>query len=177
MTSESKVIYPDLPSDTPAGQMLWLSLAYAEAAVVLCEAMEKEDFYPQYTATRVVLHLTRHSAELYLKGSISKASGESPATTHRLDELFKAYRALYSSDRHFTVPFSHQALEPDDGLFPGTLDSYLRTHDQRYRYPTDVRGRNFVEMEAYSVESYKRAVKEYFQTLTGLIVALDIRSL
>jgi hypothetical protein len=59
-----------VPGKTVAIKMLWLSDAYAEGAVVLCEAVAANDFNRQFTNSRVVLHLCRHAAELFYKGAI-----------------------------------------------------------------------------------------------------------
>jgi hypothetical protein len=170
----SDLIEPWLPGSTPASQMLWLSSSYAEAARVLCEAMETEDFTPQYTSTRVVLHLCRHATELYLKGAIGVKTGRLPTNSHRLDHLYAQYKALYpQADLHFDVPFSRQLLMSDDDLFPGTLESYQKTHDQRYRYPIDSKGMPFHESEPFDIPAYKKIVNDFWQSLNMLVVRID----
>ena len=74
--------------------LVWLSLAYAEAAKVLCNALVAEDYSRQFTSTRVILHLCRHAAELFLKGAIESKTGKRAPATHRLDRLFEMYDSI-----------------------------------------------------------------------------------
>lgn len=82
--SESETLEPGIPGKLPSTSLVWLSLAYAEAAKVLCDALVAEDYSRQFTSTRVILHLCRHAAELFLKGAIESKTGKRAPATHRL---------------------------------------------------------------------------------------------
>lgn len=129
--------------------------AYAKAAEVLCTALIDDEYERAYTSTRVVLHLCRHGTELFLKGAIAARTNVPPRRTHRLERLYAEYKQLFPRDKHQVhFPFPDQAFEHEDGLFPGTLEDYQRTHDQRFRYPVDTTGRPFDDHEAFDVAAH-----------------------
>ncbi|RJF95263.1 hypothetical protein D3871_17640 [Noviherbaspirillum saxi] len=174
MGEQPEPIDPWVPGSTSAGQMLWLANAYAEGAEVLADALVTDDFTRQFTSTRVVLHLCRHAAELYLKGAIGVATNQPPLATHRLDQLYAQYVLLYPQEHHWLeVPFSRQVLSADEGLFPGTMEEYQRTHDQRFRYLTDTKGKPFMEFEKFDVRAYAEAITSFRQALSILVARIE----
>lgn len=173
---KEQVLEPWLPGETPAVQMLWLALSYAEGAVVLSEALREDDFVQQYTSALVVMHLCRHAVELFLKGAIGKKHGVTP-TGHRLDVLYEHYRSYYPAEKYAleVPPFLRPALEKDDGLFPGALSEFQKTHDQRYRYPTDLSGKALDRRgEDFDISLYIRTVSDLRQKLNTLLVQIEI---
>jgi len=153
--------------------MLWLANSYAEAARILCDELTEDRFSQRYESTRVILHLCRHAAELYFKGAIGVKRADMPMNTHRLDRLYAEYRQLYPDDRdHFDLPFHSQVIEPDDDLYPGTLDAYQKTHDQRFRYPTDSSGKPFSETESFDILNYQEAVHEFQYSLHWMVARI-----
>ena len=161
---------PWLPGKTVAIKMLWLSDAYAEGALVLCNALATDDYARQFTNSRVILHLCRHAAELFLKGAIGAKTGSVPSNTHRLDRLYKRYSSLYPLEKHhIDLPFPSGAVESDDSLFPGSLEEYQRTHDQRFRYPTDNHGNAFTEKESFNVAAYQSKVEAFRSAINTMV--------
>jgi hypothetical protein len=159
----------NLPSN-----FLWLGDSYAEAASALCDALTSEEVPRQTMSTRVIFYLCSHAAELYLKGAISAKSGKHPPRTHRLDVLYAEYCRLYPHDDYrFDVPFHSEALQLDEGLFPGTLASFQASHDQRYRYPTDNRGEPFVDPIPFDVHAFADAITKFRQTINILVARID----
>jgi hypothetical protein len=151
--------------------MLWLADAYAEGSVALCKALLDDDYTRQFTSSRVVLHLCRHAAELFLKGAIGVRAGSIPTKTHRLDRLYPRYKELFPLEKHhIDLPFPGEAFESSAGLFPGSLEDYQRTHDQRFRYPTDNKGQSFVERENFDVIAFQASAKR-FGSQVNLMVA------
>jgi hypothetical protein len=174
MTKDIAPIGPRIPGKTSAHQMLWLADAYAEAAKVLSDSLVSDDFTRQYSSTRVIIHLCRHATELYLKGAIGAKTGRVAPKTHRLDQLYKQYISLYPHNHHqFEVPFSRQILTGDDGLFPGTLEEYQKTHDQRFRYPVDNSGKSFLEFDKFDVIAYAESVAEFRQIINLLVARIE----
>jgi hypothetical protein len=167
-------IQPWPSEDEPSSNFLWLSLSYAEAAMVLCDALASDDFTRQYTSTRVIIYLCRHAAELYLKGAIAAKTHGQPPKTHRLEVLYATYSKLYAScEFHFDVPFQNEAMDFREGLFPGTLATFQASHDQRYRYPVDNAGKPFIESEAFDIPSYGGKIARFRQQLNGLVVRIE----
>lgn len=159
-----------IPGSSPEIQMLWLSNAYSEAAEILCNALVENQFTRQYQSTRVVLHLCRHSAELFFKGAIAHASKAPAPTHHDLAKLHEEYTNYYPSEKHMIhLPFSAQVLDAEPGLFPGSLEAFRRTHDQRYRYITDKSGKAF-ELEAFDAANAQTAI-DLFHHEIGMMVA------
>ncbi|WP_321958121.1 HEPN domain-containing protein [Paraburkholderia bannensis] len=161
----SENIEPDLPGKSEASQMLWLSSAYAEAARVLVESMVADDFGRYHANVRVIMHLCRHALELFLKGAIGLAQGNIPRRTHDLSSLFEQYKALYPSSRyHFPFPFPEQVFLSDD-FFPETIAQFHKTHDQRFRYPSDFKGNPFDNFESFDFTQQAEAIGNFWQQL------------
>jgi hypothetical protein len=172
--SESKSLEPGIPGKLPATSLVWLSLAFAEAAGVLCNALVAEDYSSQFMSTRVILHLCRHAAELFLKGAIESKTGKRAPATHRLDRLFETYRQYLSgAEFEFALPFPKEILRSNDDLFPPTLAEHQRTHDQRFRYPADNAGTPFHETQSVDTDTMQVAVAQFSQTLTIMATRID----
>ncbi len=160
--------------ETVASRILWLADAYAEGAMVLCNAMADDDYQRQYTNTRVILHLCRHATELFFKGAISFKTTLLPANTHRLDKLYAQYLVHYPLDKQqISLPFPVEILNPAHGLFPELLDEYTKTHDQRFRYPTDATGKPFDETEYFDVHAYQEAIDRFRSSLNHMVARID----
>lgn len=133
-----------------ADQYFSLARGYLEGSRVLCDAMIKGAYTPQYANTRVILHLCRHSVELFLKGAISSATNGQPPKTHHLAKLVKEYEFVLPDPQfRFEVPFGIEAADAQDHLFAEVADRLHKTLDQRYRYPTDQSGKPFYEPEGF----------------------------
>jgi HEPN domain-containing protein len=147
-----------------AEQYFWLARAYLDGSRVLCESLIDEDFSPQYSSTRVILHLCRHSVELFLKGAIAVASDSAPPQTHNLAKLLSQYKRLYPDPEYwFEVPFGFEALESYD-LFPEATDQFHRTLDQRYRYPAASDGQPFNALEGFIAGMFLRDVQALWKS-------------
>ena len=108
-------------------QYFSLARSYLEGSRVLCEAMVNDDYTPQYSNSRVILHLCRHAIELFLKGAISKARNRQPPKTHNLVNLVGEYeQALPGENFRFEVPFGVEALG-NLALFP-ELEALIDEH-------------------------------------------------
>jgi hypothetical protein len=172
---EIEPIEPWIPGKTDSAKMLWLSDSFAEAASVLCEAMVEDTYERQYTNTRVILHLCIHALELYFKGAIAAKTRKHPPKTHRLDVLHSQYRDCYPSERHAVdAPFPDQVFEDALlGLFPGSLEDYQRSHDQRYRYPTDAIGQPFEEREPFDPLTHRDAIANFRSQINLMVFRID----
>lgn len=168
-------IYPPNGYKTEQSKMLWLSMAYADASLALCEKMIKDDSSRNYFNTRVILYLSRHAFELFLKAAIWSQSGKNPSKTHRLDKLHIQYQTLFPHEKYaLDPPFTRQILEDSDaGLFPGSLTSYQNTHDQRFRYSHDASGDPFEDQDAFDVLDYEILINRFRIQLQGMILKID----
>lgn len=165
--------WPTKASEIPS-RMLWLADAYAEGALILCNAIFSGDYQRQHTNTRVILHLCRHASELFFKGAIAHKTKKRPENTHRLDRLYVEYRRLYPSEKFsLELPFPKEVFNPDIGLFPETFEEYARTHDQRFRYPTDSDGKPFLESLPFNVPEYAAAIDRFRSSLNHTVARID----
>ncbi|MFM0097109.1 hypothetical protein PQQ87_15970 [Paraburkholderia nemoris] len=137
----------DLP---PWDQAFWLSRAFIEGSLYLCENMLDGGFSSQYSSSRVVLHLARQGIELFLKAAIGAATApKSAPATHDLQLLFLEYQRQYPSlDLAFKIPPIF-LVNSDLPLFPEEQYAFHRTLDQRHRYPTDRTGNSFMTRETF----------------------------
>jgi len=137
----------------------WLSRAYLEASMYLCEAMLEQDFSNQYSSSRVVIHLARQGLELFLKGSILVATNISELPGHNLTKLLARYRKHYPEDIfRFKAPCQF-ALGENDDLFQDELDRFHSTLDQRHRYPTDRNGQDFAAPEVFEPRAFLKDIR------------------
>lgn len=165
--------WPATPS-TVASRMLWLADAYAEGALVLCNAMAADDYQRQYTNTRVVLHLCRHATELFFKGAVLHKTNTRVPKTHRLDRLYAEYRRHYPHEKfELDLPFPKEVFNPDKGFFPELLEEYTRTHDQRFRYPVDANGEPFEDEELFDIAAYQAAIERFQTSVNHTVARID----
>lgn len=140
-------------------RMFWLARAYLEASMVLCEAMINDDFTRQYSSSRVVLHLARHAIELFLKGGICASTKGRPPKTHHLENLHAEYaRHFPDPSFHFDIPFKLEVL-PNLEMFPELTEDYHKDLDQRFRYPSDSKGRMFSDLDAFVPTAFLAELK------------------
>jgi hypothetical protein len=175
MTKDILPIEPSLRGDTFSSTSLWLADAYAEAAEVLCNAMAEDQFQREYTQSRVILQLCRHALELFLKGAIASKPGTKLQRTHRLDLLYAEYEALFPSEKHaIDPPFPPEVLHDAlTNLFPDSLEAYQKSHDQRFRYPSDVGGVPFSEHEPFDVVAQLEAIKKFRGQINWMVARID----
>jgi hypothetical protein len=155
-------------------RMLWLADAYAEGALVLCNAIVNNEYQRQHTNTRVILNLCRHATELFFKGAIAHRTKKPPARTHRIDTLYAEYCRHYPGEKFaLELPFPKEILNPEQGLFPETLEEYIQTHDQRFRYPVDSGGKVFLETLPFDVSAYAEAIDRFRSSLNYAVARID----
>lgn len=173
MSTEPLILPWPATRATAASRMLWMADGFAEGASVLCAAMASDDYYPQYTNTRVILHLCRHATELFFKGAIAIKSNKF-LKTHRIDTLYTQYKIHYPLDQYqIKIPFPQIILNPNASLFPDLLDDYIRTHDQRFRYPIDNQEIPFYDIEIFDVLEYKTVIEQFHTELNLLVFSID----
>ena len=72
------------------------------------------------------------------------------------------------------APFSPQVFEDvSGGLFPGSLESYQRSHDQRFRYPTDTNGHVFKESGEFDAIAYQAAIQKFHSQVCGMVARIE----
>ena len=117
-----------------------LSMAYLDAGMALCSGMIDGSFAATYNKSKVILFLTHHAIELFLKGAVLNKSPNGNLNCHRLSDLHKKYEGLYKEPRfRIVIPFKIEYL----GFSSKEIEELRKTEpplDQLYRYPTDTKG-------------------------------------
>ncbi|SHE64686.1 hypothetical protein SAMN02745117_00607 [Lampropedia hyalina DSM 16112] len=96
-----------LLSLSPSKQFEALALAYLESAQSLCDDLAEDPYGATFEKGAVVLYLSAHAVELFLKGRIlRKAPNES--FTHDIQHIYSRYKTLFPAKRFaFTdMPFT-----------------------------------------------------------------------
>ena len=151
-----------------------LAYAYLDCSILLCSEMSKKSFSATFSRGRVILFLSLHSVELFLKGAILKRSPSAALNTHALRDLQSTYNKLYTEDRfRWELPFKTEYL----GFTAREVKAMLKKErplDQMYRYPSDSKGnpwRGIIGFEAKDFLSKLENIKEDFGRLEKQIFA------
>lgn len=133
-------------------QAFWLSRAFIEASLCLCNSSLDGEFSSQYSSSRVIWHLARQGVKLFLKAAIGAAVGpKSTTTTHDLYHLFSEYQRLYP-DLDFVFKFPARFhVNANLELFPEDQKRFHSTLDQRHRYPAGRGGNSFITRETFDL--------------------------
>jgi hypothetical protein len=164
----------DTESLSSPEQFADLANAYLDSAILLCSETIKGTFSATFSRGRVVLFLSLHSVELFLKGAILKRSPSAALNTHVLRELQRTYNELYPEDQfRWELPFRIEYL----GFTAQEVKTMLKRErplDQMYRYPSDSKGnpwRGIIGFEAKDFLSKLENIKEDFCRLEKQIFA------
>jgi hypothetical protein len=162
-----QAIAPSFWGNTPAERTIWLALGYMEAAAHLANALVKDEFTRQYRSSRVVLHLTHHAIELFLKGALME-KGLPPRVHHRIADLHADYQQAYPGVAfELSIPFELPGPETE-ALFPEIAIPRKPLDDQLFRYATARDGRCFDDQEKFEPEVRLRQIEELNARMTYL---------
>lgn len=144
--------------------------ANIESAEILCANLCANDAGVSYAHGAVILSLTFHSCELFLKGAIlhkEPVEQFSGNTGHNLDHLSKRYTNLFPGKKwELDLPFRRDATDLN-GLDPRIVEE-LKTSllvrekaipaDQFLRYPTDIDGQPWDRLSGFEANSFLREI-------------------
>jgi len=149
---QAEPIAPSFWGNSPGERTLWLALGYMEGAALLAKELVEDNFSRQYRSSRVVLYLTHHAIELFLKGALMEM-GIQPQAHHRITELHTDYKQAYAGGEFdLSIPFELPVPETE-ALFPEiALPSPKSLNDEAFRYATARNGRCFNFREEYDPE-------------------------
>jgi hypothetical protein len=149
------VCLSDIGSQGASLQFLTFSEAYMDSAARLCAVLARSPKKSNFPRGAVLLYLTLHSMELFLKAAILKQSPDEQfggATGHDLEYLYRRYAKLYPGKKFaFEVPFKGPELDfgSFDSRFAEELKLFIKEQkpntptDQVYRYPRDTQGQQW----------------------------------
>ena len=165
MLVDSKIVSLSTPE-----QFLTFSEVYFDSAVRLCSVLARSTQKATYARGTVVLYLTFHATELFLKGAIlKKAPREQIGKTHNIEVLNNRYRKLYPGKKYdFEIPFTSE--EPDfSGIEPDKVKELRiiikkfdqqNPRDQRYRYPQNKNGKPWHGVDGFEPSSFLIQLKQ-----------------
>lgn len=138
-------------------QFASLAVAYLRSAQQLCDALISAPAQASFERAAVVLYLSAHAVELFLKGAILRRAPDD-RLGHDLDPIYKRYRSLFPSPRFdFSVPFATE--------YPGMSKAeiaeakhHLPEPSELYRYPVDRLGQPWEIALGFEVASFRIAL-------------------
>jgi hypothetical protein len=135
-------------------QFLEEAKAYLDSAIHFCTDMKNGRFEENYCRGKVILSLTFHSTELFLKALILKGSNKAIVTGHNLKALEKQYKKLYPEDTYiFNIPFGTEYVGMDNEKIK-ELDIKEPPFDQKYRYPTEKGGTKWEGIDGFYASAF-----------------------
>ena len=139
-----------------AEQYFALAKSYLDSSKVLCEHLIEKRESRSFSNTRVILYTARHSIELFLKGTLFIA-GVVIRNNHSFVDILEEYSKVYVGDIYeIRIPFGIEILgTAEHKVQANEITAYFhRDHDQRYRYPTDNRGKIFCSNESFMPQAF-----------------------
>lgn len=140
-------------------QFFSFSEAYLDSARRLCVVLKRSTKKATYTRGCVVLYLTFHAVELFLKGAIL-AENPKEKLSHNIDGYYRRYNSLYPNERYrFGLPFRTEYL----GLEPEIVELVKKQQppsDQLHKYPTDKRGNEWEGAFAFEPIEFLRIIDQ-----------------
>ncbi len=161
-------------------QFLAFSDAYLESAERLCGALAASPAESNYPRGAVVLSLTFHGIELFLKAAILEIAPNeqfSGNKGHDLDHLCKRYANLYPGKKHaFDIPFRDEEIvlvNPDPRIVEELkLQIAERKRatpaDQLHRYPRDIEGNPWEGFYSFEASSFTNDIAKVQQDIARI---------
>ena len=170
------VFESDLASLNIPLRYLSFSVAYLDSASRLCTVLTQSPRRSNYPRGSVVLHLTFHAIELFLKSAILEQNPNEILGTHDVQVLSKRYKKLYPGKKYeFHAPFIGRDpgdLSDDDfrAIYGSELLEDVRKRikkfkkknprDQRHRYLTNTEGQPWDDDVGFEPVSFLVTIKK-----------------
>ncbi|MBW2569261.1 MAG: hypothetical protein JRE47_07785 [Deltaproteobacteria bacterium] len=174
------VHFSEIESLRASLQFLAFSEAYLYSAAHLCAALAASPTESSYPRGAVVLSLSFHGIELFLKAAIlEKVLDEQfcGKAGHDLEFLGKRYANLYPGKKFsFEIPFGTEEIElvnPDPRVIE-ELNLFMAEHkratpaDQLNRYPRDIEGKPWYGIYAFEPNTFAAVIAKAQQDMTRL---------
>lgn len=130
--------------------------AYLHSAVVSCEDMAAHDSHRTWPNAAVVLMLSAHSVELFLKGAVLRRDNDAEVHGHRIDLLTDKYRELYAEPGfEFDVPFRTEYLSFSEEEIQA-LKKTEPVPSIVFRYPVMKHGVEWQGVHAFEADGFLR---------------------
>lgn len=170
------ITYSEIQHLQEPEQLFAYADAYRSAAATMCQQMTSNATRSTWPNAVVVLMLTAHAVELFLKGALLKRSPAASEryTTHRIDILSAKYRLQFREPSfEWDIPFSSgltiaEWIEQMTNEYPNLTDNEINEMREEliekekerpapsvlYRYPTDNSGTEWRGSEGFEPHSF-----------------------
>jgi len=174
------VHFSEIESLRASLQFLAFSDAYLDSAARLCAIRAASPQESSYSRGAVVLSLTFHGIELFLKAAIlEKMPSEQfgGRAGHDLEHLYGKYTDLYPEKEHaFEIPFKTEELDfasLDPRIaeeFKAFIAESKRTTpvDQLHRYPRDMKGQPWEGIFSFEPNSFLQVISQVHDDIARL---------
>ncbi len=143
------------------------SEAYLNSAGSLCDLIASSPNKQSYANGVVILYLTFHAVELFLKAAVLTKSPNEPLN-HKIEKYQNRYNKLYPAKRFkLEIPFKTEDLDIEK-YETAQIDIKLPPQDQVNRYPVDKEGKEWNQpfaFEPYSFQKDINKLKENFRSI------------
>ena len=173
MLVDSEVLSLSVPE-----QYFAFSEAYIDSACRLCTVLARSSNKATYARGSVVLYLSFHATELFLKGAILyKSPQNNIESTHNIEKLYNRYLKIYTKKKYkFKLLF--KSNEPDfSGIEPDLIKQLKleikklnknNPSDQRYRYPQNTKGALWQGIQGFEASSFLLEIKQLREELNAI---------
>lgn len=146
------------PTDVP-NEFVKSAFAYLDAAEKLNGEMAAEKWPGDYRNAQVILWLTFHATELFLKGCIAKLDPTGAVLGHTLPVLKTRLESL-TGKVELQLPFD---VEGSDGTpeIEALIKNHLRTTHEQLRYPTDQGGVPWSGLQGFSPQLFAGTLQNF----------------
>lgn len=112
--------------------------AYGNGAKSITETMATDDAHVNWPNAAVVLMLSAHAVELFLKGALFRKDPAADLKNHNLDKLHDLYCQTYAGKEHaFIMPFKTEYLGMSEAEIEVMKKRKSPMPSVLYRYPTE----------------------------------------
>jgi len=112
------------------------SVSYGNGAKALAEKMASDSDQTTWANAAVVLMLSAHSVELFLKGAIFIDNPKADLNHHNIESLFEMYRRIYREEKYyFNMPFKTEYVCMSEAEIKALEKIKRPTPSVLYRYP------------------------------------------
>jgi hypothetical protein len=148
-------------------QLFAFAEAYLDTAVRQCEVVGRTPEHFNFAHGAVLMSLTYHATELFLKSAILQ---KSPNKTfagkngHNLIYLNTRYKKLYP-DYELKLPFNAEELDLSE-LTPSVVEAILKharetPSDQVHRYPVSTKGRPWNGLYGFIPVTFSKSLADF----------------
>lgn len=138
--------------------------AYCNGAIALTEKMITDITQSNWPNAAVVLMLSSHSVELFLKGALFAKNPTAKMDHHKIEVLFDLYCQEFPDDRFtFDMPFKTEYLGVSEAEILVLKKQNYPTPSVYYRYPTKTGEREWEGAAGFEAPSFLPVLEQLIE--------------